>query len=69
VVYLPRPLAVTVHKLESNKRYTASFFDPASGRRTENGPIRPDDQGDWTQPPPQSARNDWILLLEASSNK
>ncbi|HTU22968.1 MAG TPA: DUF4038 domain-containing protein, partial [Gemmataceae bacterium] len=47
VVYLPRPLAVTVHKLESNKRYTASFFDPASGRRTENGPIRPDDQGDW----------------------
>lgn len=66
IVYLPRPLAVTIHKLEPKKRYLASYFDPVSGQRTEIGPVRPDDRGDWTLPPPHKARNDWMLLLEAN---
>jgi len=69
VIYLPRPLEVTIHKLESNKRYLASYFDPVSGERTEISPVRPDDQGDCTLPPPQKARHDWVLLLEAHKRK
>jgi Protein of unknown function (DUF4038)/Putative collagen-binding domain of a collagenase len=69
IVYLPRPLVITVHKLESSKRYLASYFDPVSGRRTEIGPVRPDDRGNWMLSPPQKKPNDWVLLLETHNAK
>jgi hypothetical protein len=68
IIYLPRPLSVTIHKLETNKRYTASYFDPVSGKRTEIGPAHPDDRGDWSLSPPSQARKDWVLLLEITSS-
>jgi hypothetical protein len=76
IIYLPRPLDVTVHKLERDRRYIASYFDPATGKRTEIGAVRADDRGESTLPPPrpQSGRgnekvNDWVLLLQADNAK
>lgn len=76
IIYLPRPLAVTIHKMESDKRYTASYFDPISGERTEIGPAHPNDRGDWSLPPPRSHAQhgnekvkDWVLLLEVGDVK
>jgi hypothetical protein len=65
IVYLPRRQPVTVHHIEMIKQYRASFFDPVSGRQTEIGPVRPDNSGRWTLPPPREAEADWVLLLEA----
>lgn len=69
IIYLPRPESVTIRKLETDKRYTASYFDPVSGKRTEIDPVHPNDRGDWSLPPPKQARNDWVLQLETSSAK
>jgi Protein of unknown function (DUF4038)/Domain of unknown function (DUF5060) len=69
IVYQPRPRAVTIHHLEPDKPYVGRVFDPVSGRRTEIGPVRPDDRGTWTMPPPREAQGDWVLLLEAVNPK
>lgn len=73
IIYLPRSSEVTIHKLEPDKRYVASYFDPVSGKRTEIGPVCPDDRGDCTLTPPRShaergneKMNDWVILLEVS---
>lgn len=68
IIYMPRPVSVTIHKLETNKRYTASYFDPVSGKRTEISQVHPDDRGEWSLSPPK-VLNDWVLLLEASDAK
>jgi hypothetical protein len=69
VVYMPRPLAVTIHRLEPDRPYVARAFDPVSGRKTELGPIHPDDRGDSTVSPPRDAQADWVLVLEAGRPK
>ncbi len=65
IVYMPRPLPVTVRKLEADAHYTAAAFDPVSGRREEIGPVKPDAEGSWTASPP-AGWDDWVLLLDGS---
>ena len=69
VVYLPRALPVTLRKLESDVRWSASTFDPVSGRREEVGAVKPDADGSWTAAPLEGADGDWVLVLEARPAK
>ncbi len=69
VVYMPRALAVRIHRLEPNRSYVARAFDAVSGRKTELGPIHPDDHGDATVSPPRDAQVDWVLVLESGRAK
>jgi Protein of unknown function (DUF4038)/Domain of unknown function (DUF5060)/Putative collagen-binding domain of a collagenase len=64
MVYVPRPLAITLHGLEPTRRYVANYFDPLSGRRTEIGAVRADDRGEFVVHPPKETRQDWVLALE-----
>ncbi len=65
VVYAPTANALTLHHLERGVAYHASYFDPASGRRTEIGPVTPEANGSWTVAPPGDEA-DWVLILEAT---
>jgi hypothetical protein len=51
-----------VNKLETNRSYSASYFDPMSGERTEIGPIKVDSNGSWSVQPPAGAA-DWVVVL------
>ena len=65
IVYSPTSNPVTLHQLESDAAYVATYFDPASGQRTQIGPIVPDVNGSVTVAPPAGADADWVLIVEA----
>lgn len=69
IIYAPTPRPITVHQLESDKRYRASYFDPVTGRRADVGAAQPDAKGSWTVAPPRSAKADWVLVLEKGDSK
>jgi len=64
MTYAPESRAVLCRDLGIHAGYTASYFDPVTGLRTEIGVIRPDDLGSWTCPPPAGCSHDWLLILE-----
>ncbi|HVS36807.1 MAG TPA: DUF4038 domain-containing protein [Gemmataceae bacterium] len=64
IIYLPQARAATVRNLEQDVPYTASTFDPTTGRRDEIGPARPNADGSWTASPPAGAQGDWVLILQ-----
>lgn len=53
-----------VKGIESGVRYTARFFDPATGGEKEIGEVKADANGDW-QTPIQPTFADWVLVLKA----
>ena len=54
-----------VKGLEAGVRYTAMFFDPASGAEHPVGEVKPDGNGDWPAPI-QPTFADWVLILKKS---
>ncbi len=52
----------TVHALEPDVTYTASWFDPVTGKETSIGPVEPDGTNSWTPPFPSEV-HDWLLVL------
>ncbi len=69
IIYIPRALDVTIHRLDRTRSYVARVFDPTSGRKTELGPISSNPQGDATISPPRNTTADWVLLLEIAPQK
>ncbi|MCP4643192.1 MAG: DUF4038 domain-containing protein [bacterium] len=53
----------TIRDLEPNAAYTAWYFDPCTGQRTDLGPVTPDADGTWTPPLPPEV-HDWVVVLE-----
>jgi len=65
VVYMPHTWNVSkVLGLESDVAYTAFWFDPVNGERTDIGDATPDPDGSWTAPHPVVV-HDWVLVLRA----
>jgi hypothetical protein len=63
-VYVPFPRGVTLNDLEPDTRYTAFYFDPVDGKRTEIGEVPPGARGVHQIKPP-ATDHDWLLVLEA----
>jgi len=53
-----------VRGLERGVAYTASWFDPVTGRESVIGPVEPDADDSWTPPFPSEV-HDWLLVLRA----
>jgi hypothetical protein len=64
IIYSPNPDPVSATHLGSKAAYTANYFDPLTGAQTALGRIVADDAGTWTCPPPPTAKEDWVLILE-----
>lgn len=56
-----------VRGLEGDVAYTASWFDPVTGRESMIGPVEPDTDGTWTPPFPSEV-HDWLLVLRAGEH-
>jgi hypothetical protein len=69
VLYMPSARPVTVRNLGTDVRWTASVFDPVSGRSKDAGPVTPDKDGSWTAAPPDGKDGDWVLVLDAKPEK
>jgi hypothetical protein len=65
VVYIPTGRSITLHQLETGKRFDVRYFDPVTGRETPVGVIHANAKGSWTCSPPGGAKNDWILVVSA----
>ena len=52
-------------KIEPGVNYRAYFFNPATGKQHDIGPVTPDAAGDWQAPNPPIFQ-DWVLVLEAT---
>jgi hypothetical protein len=67
-IYLPKKgiynwSGTTVKELEADVSYTAYYFDPATGRRFDQGAVTAP-SGQYESPPLPSPQ-DWVLVLEA----
>jgi hypothetical protein len=51
-----------VKGIESDVRYRAFFFNPATGKETPIGPVTPDASGDW-RPPVFPIYQDWVVVM------
>jgi len=49
--------------LEANVSYHAALFNPSTGKETDLGQVKADDQGKWQPPVPPIVR-DWVLVLK-----
>ena len=63
IIYSLEPKPLLVHGLESNQRYIAMHFDPATGCRNKLGPVEADTSGQWRCPAP-NRQHDWVLILQ-----
>ena len=52
-----------IKKLEPDVNYRAFFFNPATGKEHDCGPVKPDRTGTWTPPVPPIYQ-DWVIVLE-----
>ena len=59
---------VALKGIESDVRYRASLFNPASGDERDLGLVEPDEQGDWRLPAPPPIYQDWVLVLDARND-
>ena len=64
IVYIPKPWPVAIKKLENGTQYTASHFDPITGKSNDLGAVSVEAEGTWNQPPPPHVEEDWVLVLE-----
>ena len=64
VIYVPQARAVLVKELEPDIRYSAYYFDPATGERTP-GPKVNAVAGEGCRIDPPAFGHDWVLVLEA----
>lgn len=69
VIYVPESQGIIVHNLGNHVTYSASYFDPVSGARSERIAVQADADGLWTCPPPAGQDHDWVLILEAKPEK
>lgn len=65
VVYVPKPMPILIHGLESGAQYTASEFDPVTGEIHTLGAVDPNAAGDWQVTDPKT-NHDWGLVLETA---
>src|SRR5271170_1739458 len=52
ISYVPESRPVTAQGLDVREGYSASYFDPVTGAKTNIGLVRSNDTGTWTCPPP-----------------
>jgi hypothetical protein len=65
VVYIPQTWDVPrVLEIEADVSYTAWWFDPMTGERTDIGTVEPESDRTWTAPHPVVV-HDWVLVMEA----
>jgi hypothetical protein len=64
VIYVLESRPIVVSNLEKNASYQSSYFDPATGTRSEPMPLRTDQTGQWTCAPLITQEHDWVLILE-----
>ncbi|MCC6798055.1 MAG: DUF4038 domain-containing protein [Candidatus Hydrogenedentes bacterium] len=54
----------TIKAIETDLQYSAYYFDPITGNEIALGPIKPDENGNWTPPFPPEV-HDWVIFLQA----
>lgn len=54
----------TIKAIETDLQYSAYYFDPITGSEIALGPIKPDENGNWTPPFPPEV-HDWVIVLQA----
>ncbi len=65
IIYVSESKPIIVHHLEPAVRYSAAYFNPVSGERTEIGTVTPNSDHSWAISPPDYAAPDWVLVLES----
>jgi hypothetical protein len=63
--YLPKPWPVIVQRLNADKPFVATFFDPITGQSIDLGRVQPDANGTWNAAVPSGVTDDWVLVVEA----
>ena len=64
VIYVPQNESILIRSLSAGTTYGATYFDPVTGAKTGLPPIKGDNSGGWTCPPPPGVDHDWVLILE-----
>ncbi len=67
VTYVPYHEPIVVSGLKSGASYTASIFDPVTGKTGKKFPVKADAKGQSQVAPPAGNKHDWVLALESSS--
>ena len=65
VIFAPTRCIVTACRIEPGARYSATWFDPRTGREHDAGTVAADGDGRW-QPPRPPIIQDWVLVLETA---
>jgi hypothetical protein len=63
IVYVPEAKPVLIKQLENDSQYSAFYFDPVTGDRTEAPPFSRDANGEWRVAPP-TWLHDWVLVMK-----
>lgn len=64
VTYVPYHEPIVAQSLKPNATYTATIFDPVTGRTGKKISVRADRQGQRRFDPPAGHAHDWVLVLE-----
>ena len=64
VTYVPYHEPIVVSALQPGASYTASIFDPVTGRTGKKFPVKSDAKGQSRCVPPAGHAHDWVLVLE-----
>ncbi len=65
VTYVPYHEAIVVSSLKPAATYTASIFDPVTGRTGKKFPVKADAHGQFRCAPPGGGTHDWVLVIES----
>ena len=64
MTYVPYHEPIVVSALKSGATYSASIFDPVTGKTGKKFPINADAKGQYHCAPAARHSNDWVLLIE-----
>ncbi len=67
LVYLPKPLPLTLTHLDKSVHWKAMWIHPATGAKSEALPVTVDVNGTWRADAPPAGSADWLLLLQRKS--
>ncbi len=62
IVYVPKHEAVVIKQLKPDKAYKTQWFDPVTGKETDWGEAKGDQNGSWKHDAPEPD-HDWVLVL------
>src|SRR6185312_13476879 len=64
IIYVPDSQSIEAKALDPGAAYSAVYFDPVTGHRTDPAVIHAGPDGSWLARPPAGSDHDWVLILQ-----